>query len=31
MNIDVFPNGMKLSVVIPIYNEEKTLSEIVKT
>ena len=29
MNIDVFPNGMKLSVVIPIYNEEKTLSEIV--
>ena len=29
MKKDVFPNGMKLSVVIPIYNEEKTLSEIV--
>ena len=30
MSKEVFPNGMKLSVVIPIYNEEKTLREIVE-
>ena len=29
MSNEVFPNSFKLSVVIPIYNEEKTLREIV--